>query len=134
MVSAYLELLVVFFFLVAGSFAKDWEGAQYKWLYQFPLPVPPVETPKRTITNNITGGPIDYYEVEIKPFEQQVYPTVGKARLVGYDGISPGPSFLMEKDREAIVRFINHGDGPNSVHLHGSYSVHIRSLFMFNSC
>lgn len=24
---------------------KDWEGAAYTWLYQFPLPIPPVKTP-----------------------------------------------------------------------------------------
>lgn len=28
----------------------------------------------------------------------------------------------MQKGREAVVRFINHGDKANSVHLHGSYS------------
>lgn len=28
----------------------------------------------------------------------------------------------MEKDREAIVRFVNHGEKDISVHLHGSYS------------
>ena len=25
---------------------KDWEGLAYTWLYQFPLPIPPVKTPK----------------------------------------------------------------------------------------
>lgn len=28
----------------------------------------------------------------------------------------------MEKGREAIVRFVNHGEKDISVHLHGSYS------------
>lgn len=70
--------------------------------------------------------PIDYYEIDIKPFEQQVYPNLGKARLVGYDGISPGPTLMMTKGREAVVRFINHADRANSVHLHGSYCEYIR--------
>jgi bilirubin oxidase len=74
------------------------------------------------LTNNHTGRPINYYEVDIKPVEQQVYPGLKKARLVGYDGIVPGPTFMMEQGSEAIVRFINHGDRSNSVHLHGSYS------------
>lgn len=26
--------------------AKDWEGQPYTWLYQFPLPIPPVKQPK----------------------------------------------------------------------------------------
>ena len=45
-----------------------------------------------------------------------------QTRLVGYDGLCPGPTFVMEQGVEAIVRFINHGDRANSVHLHGSYS------------
>lgn len=24
---------------------KDWESPAYTWLYQFPLPIPPVKTP-----------------------------------------------------------------------------------------
>jgi FtsP/CotA-like multicopper oxidase with cupredoxin domain len=37
-------------------------------------------------------------------------------------GRAPGPTFMMQRGREAVVRFINHGDRANSVHLHGSYS------------
>jgi bilirubin oxidase len=29
---------------------------------------------------------------------------------------------MVKKGREAVVRFINHSDRTNSVHLHGSYS------------
>ena len=76
----------------------------------------------RILKNNHTGKPVHYYEIEIKPLEQQVYPGLPRTRLVGYDGISPGPTFMMEQGTEAIVRFINHGDRANSVHLHGSYS------------
>jgi hypothetical protein len=77
----------------------------------------------RTITNPVTGGPIDYYEIYINQFTQQVYPNKGNAVLVGYDGISPGPTFLIEKGRETVVRFINNATLASSVHLHGSYSV-----------
>lgn len=64
---------------------------------------------------------MDYYEVEIKPLEVQIYPHLNKTRLVGYDGQNPGPTFMMTKGREAVVRFVNHADRANSVHLHGSY-------------
>jgi bilirubin oxidase len=37
-------------------------------------------------------------------------------------GMAPGPTFMVNKGREAVVRFINHSDRTNSVHLHGSYS------------
>lgn len=77
----------------------------------------------RKITSPVTGKDILYYEVEIKPFQQQVYPDLPQpARLVGYDGISPGPTFIVPKDTETIVRFINNAELANSVHLHGSYS------------
>ncbi|KXX73319.1 Bilirubin oxidase [Madurella mycetomatis] len=101
---------------------KDWEGAAYTWLYQFPLPIPPVKTPSMTITNPVTGNPIDYYEVYITHFTQNIYPTRGDADLVGYDGMSPGPTFIVEKGRETVVRFVNNATMDSSVHLHGSYS------------
>lgn len=102
---------------------KDWESPVYKYIFGFPLPIPPVKTPKYTVTNPVTNKPIDYYEVNILPLQQQVYPNLGLANLVGYDGISPGPTFRMERGREAVVRFVNKASMANSVHLHGSYSV-----------
>lgn len=51
-----------------------------------------------------------------------MYPNKNKTRLVGYDGMSPGPTFLVERGREAVVRFLNHADRNNSVHLHGAWS------------
>ncbi|KAK0726179.1 Cupredoxin [Apiosordaria backusii] len=100
----------------------DWESPVYSWLYQFPLPIPPIKAPKLTITNPVTGNPIHYYEVYINQFTQQVYPNKGPATLVGYDGISPGPTFMVQRGHETVVRFINNASIENSVHLHGSYS------------
>jgi bilirubin oxidase len=68
-----------------------------------------------TYYNHTTGNYIDYYEINIKPLEQQVYPGLKKARLVGYDGASPGPTFRMTRGREAVVRFKNYGDSDISV-------------------
>ena len=73
-------------------------------------------------TNATTGRTINFFEIEIKAFQQQVYPKLGKANLVGYDGISPGPTFRMDKNTEAVVRFINHATLDSAVHLHGSFS------------
>ncbi|ORX99874.1 Cupredoxin [Clohesyomyces aquaticus] len=101
---------------------NDWLSPVYKDIYQNPLPFPPNKAPKYQYTNASTGATIDYYEVEVKPFTQQVYPGLKPAQLVGYDGISPGPTFRMEKGREAVVRFINHAEMDISIHLHGSYS------------
>lgn len=49
--------------------------------------------------------------------------------MVGYDGMEPGPRFLIQRGREAVVRVVNEnyvaggGNGRvGAVHLHGSYS------------
>ncbi|KAI8635383.1 Cupredoxin [Xylariaceae sp. FL1651] len=91
-------------------------------IYQVPLPIPPVKQPKQVITNPVTGKDIWYYEIEIKPFQQQVYPNLLPATLVGYDGMSPGPSFVIPRGIESVVRFVNNAERENSVHLHGSAS------------
>lgn len=80
-------------------------------------------SPQRTFKNPVTGGDIQYFEVEIKEFTQNVYPGKGPAKLVGYDGMAPGPTFHIEKGTEAVVRFINNGNSASSIHLHGSFSV-----------
>lgn len=58
---------------------------------------------------NSDGSLLDYYEVEIKPVDVQIYPNLGKTKLVGYNGEVPGPTFRMRQGREAVVRFINKG-------------------------
>jgi bilirubin oxidase len=79
------------FLATAGSvLGKDWESPVYTQFFQFPLPIPPVKTPKATFTSPATGLPIDYYEVDIKPLTRQQYPGLKPARMVGYDGIVPG--------------------------------------------
>ncbi|KAK2057130.1 multicopper oxidase [Colletotrichum caudatum] len=74
------------------------------------------------IISPVTGKEIWYYELEIKPFTQAVYPNLRPATLVGYDGISPGPTLIIPRGTESVVRFINNAAAENSVHLHGSYS------------
>ncbi|KAK8075060.1 multicopper oxidase [Apiospora hydei] len=108
--------------VLGTTLAKDWESPEYKWLYQYPLPIPQTKALNRTIPHPVTGKDINYYEVEIKELKQQVYPDRGPATLVGYDGLAPGPTFQMQRGTEAVVRFINKSKNPNSVHLHGSYS------------
>lgn len=75
----------------------------------------------------MTRKPIDYYEIDILPFQKQIYPGKRAASMVGYDGISPGPTFIIEKGRETVVRFTNKARNDSSIHLHGSYSVSIQS-------
>ncbi|ELQ38081.1 bilirubin oxidase [Pyricularia oryzae Y34] len=100
----------------------NWVSPEYKNLYSVALPIPPVLEPKRTLTNPTTGRPMHYYEVEIRPFMQQIYPDLGATRLVGYNGMSPGPTVIVPRDTETVMRFANNADQENAVHLHGSYS------------
>ncbi|KAF1968972.1 oxidase cueO precursor [Bimuria novae-zelandiae CBS 107.79] len=121
----YLPIVVASLFAgqtLAGD--DQWLSPVYKEIFQNELPMPPTKEKKYTYYNSTTNSYIDYYEIEIKAFEQQVYKGAGfkPAKLVGYDGISPGPTFRMEKGREAVVRFVNHAEKDISVHLHGSYS------------
>jgi hypothetical protein len=100
----------------------DWVSPVYKQIFQNPLPIPENKMKSHTYRNETTGNEIDFYEVEVKSFTQQVYPGLKPAKLVGYDGVSPGHTFRMVKGRESIVRFKNYGDKDIAVHLHGSYS------------
>ncbi|KAF2682768.1 Cupredoxin [Lentithecium fluviatile CBS 122367] len=119
---SYLSLALVSLASQAFAGDSDWISPVYKDIFQKPLPFPPTKAPKYQYKNETTGAVVDYYEVEIKTFQQQVYPGLKPATLYGYDGISPGPTFRMERGREAVVRFINNGELATSVHLHGSYS------------
>ena len=65
---------------------------------------------------------IDYYSLEVKSFQQQVYPDLGPANLIGYSGMAPGPTFMVERGHETIIRCLNHGTNPAAIHLHGSYT------------
>ena len=58
---------------------------------------------------NADGSTLDYFEIDIKPVDVQIYPGLKKTRLVGYNGGVPGPTFRMRQGREAVVRFVNHG-------------------------
>ncbi|KAG9528202.1 oxidase cueO precursor, partial [Aureobasidium melanogenum] len=109
--SAVLVLVLQWIFVVRGQ----WLSPEYKDFFSRPVFIPPVAVPLRRYDT------IDYYEIEIKPVDIEIYPGT-KTRFVGYNGSVPGPTFMMERGREAVVRFVNHADRANSVHLHGSYS------------
>ncbi|KAJ4415048.1 hypothetical protein N0V82_007564 [Gnomoniopsis sp. IMI 355080] len=117
-----LALILTALPLFHGAVLKDFESPPYTDLFAIPLPISPIKEPKFNTTDPLTGRPINYYEIEIKSFSKNFYPDLGNATLVGYDGLSPGPTFVMERGVQSIVRFINNAELPNSVHLHGSYS------------
>jgi bilirubin oxidase len=93
----------------------------YQHSFHFPLPIPPVKKSLAAYTNPKTGVPIDFYEIEAKEFSSIFYPNLEPAKLFGYDGIYPGPTFRIEKGRETVVRVVNKGQRKMNAHLHGSY-------------
>lgn len=100
----------------------DWESPVYNYIFQFPLPIPETAPVQTTYFNATTNTYTDFYEIKIQKFQQKIYPNLGPANLVGYNGRAPGPIFRMTKNREAVVRFVNQNDRPAAIHLHGSYS------------
>ena len=58
----------------------------------------------------------------IESFSQQVYPNLGTTALVGYNGTAPGPTYMVERGHETVVRVYNQGSGNSAMHLHGSYT------------
>jgi hypothetical protein len=93
--------------------------ARYKQIFQNPLPIPPPLLPLASYTNETTGKSIDFFQIEIRDFEKQIYPGLQTTSLTGYNGIAPGPTLHMTRGREAIVRFINTSNRSSSIHLHG---------------
>ncbi|KAF2005748.1 hypothetical protein P154DRAFT_318772 [Amniculicola lignicola CBS 123094] len=98
-----------------------WLSPEYKWIFEYPLPIASVKSPKQTFKAP-SGADIDYYEVELKSHQKQIYPNLPPTDMTGYDGMSPGPMFIMQKGREAVIRFSNNGPSDMSVHVHGQYN------------
>lgn len=87
--------------------------------------------------SNVT---IDFFQLNITTFQAQIYPNLAKTSLVGYNGISPGPTFRVRRGIQSVIRVVNHNgncssshdmsnltlitttDKPSVLHLHGSYS------------
>lgn len=73
-------------------------------------------------TETVNGTEVQFYSLTIEPYTQQVYPNLGPAHFVGYNGTAPGPTFWIKKGTETIVRVLNKGEDTASLHLHGSYT------------
>lgn len=71
-------------------------------------------------TEEIDGRTIDYYELNIEAFQEQIYNGLEPANLVGFNGTSPGPTFRVQRGHETVVRINNNHDEASNLHLHGS--------------
>jgi hypothetical protein len=69
----------------------------------------PTLTASSTYTDDSTGAIIDYYEIQVKSIKQQIYPDLPATTLFAYDGLQPGPTFIMQKGRG---KFCSHRTRP----------------------
>jgi bilirubin oxidase len=90
--------------------------------FNTPLQIPPIKKPLATYTNPATNIPIDFYQLEVRETSQNFFPQLGPAKVLGYDGTFPGPTFRVAKGRESVVRVVNNGTRKMNFHLHGSYT------------
>jgi FtsP/CotA-like multicopper oxidase with cupredoxin domain len=94
--------------------------------FRVPFAPPPVLRPV------YSDAKTDYYRMTMRAAEAQILPApFGKTLVYGYDGVTPGPTIKMRRDRRAVVRHVNalpdrHPylgyESTTSVHLHGADS------------
>ncbi len=101
--------------------------------FQTPLPIPPVHQP----VSRFSVGPPEVqcslevpgfklpppvlYEVPIHAAEQEIIPGL-MTEIWGYSGLYPGPTFMVERNKPIVVRFINDLDVELSTHNHGGHT------------
>jgi spore coat protein A, manganese oxidase len=84
--------------------------------FKVPFVRPPVLRPvKRTAST-------DYFISTMKPARVEIIPGF-KTVILGYNGVTPGPTIMMHRGRGAVVRHINRINRTTSVHLHGNASL-----------
>ncbi|MQA79772.1 MAG: multicopper oxidase domain-containing protein [Streptosporangiales bacterium] len=83
--------------------------------FSVPLPIPPVATRSRRTSD------IDFYDITARETEAEILPGV-RTRILGYDGIFPGPTIVSRRGRRTVVRHANELTVPMVVHLHGGHT------------
>ncbi len=84
-------------------------------VFELPLNVPPVAQPVGTDT---AGRPI--YEIVQQNASVEIIPGL-QTEIIGYQGMTPGPTIQVDADQEVIVRQINNTNVQTTTHLHGGH-------------
>jgi spore coat protein A, manganese oxidase len=99
--------------------------------FTVPFEVPPIAVPVRQTTDPVTGTYTDIYSLTQTQASHEVLPGL-QTEIWGYNGITPGPTIVVPRGRETIVRQDNELPGVHpqlrytvwtSTHLHGSPSL-----------
>ncbi|WP_323959412.1 multicopper oxidase domain-containing protein [Arthrobacter sp. JZ12] len=92
---------------------------------------PPFLAPYKTDVSPVNGQPRNFYTVTQQSSTAEIVPGM-KTRILGYNGIFPGPTISLDKGTEAVVTMRNQLPGKHpdfgtplatSTHLHGSASL-----------
>lgn len=120
-----LQLTVIYLYLLVGTKCQrslSRVSPKYNHAFQYPMPVPKLAQPLTSYIDPTTGIPIDYFELDVRPFQHRFFPDLSDTQMIGFNGTFPGPTFQIERGRQSVVRVINHGHDDMVMHLHGSYT------------
>ncbi len=84
-------------------------------VFELPLNIPPVAQPTGT---DALGRPI--YEIVEQNATVEIIPGL-QTDILGYNGMTPGPTIMVESDQAIIVRQINNTNVQTTTHLHGGH-------------
>ena len=84
-------------------------------VFELPLNIPPVAQPSGT---DAAGRPI--YEITQQNASVEIIPGF-QTDILGYNGMTPGPTILVDSNQEIIVRQINNTNVQTTTHLHGGH-------------
>ena len=83
--------------------------------FSVPLPIPPLARRVRT------DAPEDRYTITQREASVEILPGL-RTRILGYDGIFPGPTVVSRSGRRTVVTHRNELAVPTVVHLHGGHT------------
>ena len=84
-------------------------------VFELPLNIPPVAQPSGT---DAAGRPI--YEIVQQNASVEIIPGL-QTDILGYQGMTPGPTIKVDANQEVIVRQINNTNVRTTTHLHGGH-------------
>lgn len=71
-----------------------------------------------------SNATIDFFQLNITSFQAQIYPNLAKTSLVGYNGMSPGPTFRVQRGVQSVVRVVNQNGKRSSNYARPSLIIH----------
>ncbi|TLY12720.1 MAG: hypothetical protein E6K84_05945 [Thaumarchaeota archaeon] len=92
------------------------------------LPIPPVKQPGASFTHRCALPAVSglsapkFYTVQMKKATAEIIPGHPETVIWGYDGLYPGPTFRVNHNEPAIVRFVNGLTVNTIVHNHGGHN------------